>query len=229
MVDAYETFFETTATGIYVFLIIGVVESFTLFIFQVHAYFIWWMVLQAILIFVSCFPVVWGHPSVEALPSGSQMFQFPPVCSPQVKSSHTSPWTPKNGEPFLGHQTRQTRRIFFLAGTLGGTSQEGMGQRFIDSCLALGSRSKNHYWLLNTAPISCTSLTKVTDLEGVHSHCPHQARFPSSQSYKIGLTHRLGTDVLQYTAPPFLSSWVLSEELLPVLVAESRKPSGQPL
>lgn len=74
MVDAYEMFVEKTATGMDVFLIIGVVESFPLFIFQVHTYFFLWMVFQAILIVASCFPVVMGHHAVGVLPSGHMCF-----------------------------------------------------------------------------------------------------------------------------------------------------------
>ena len=67
----------------------------------------------------------------------------------------------------------------------------------------------------------------------VNSHSPHQARFPNSQSFQVGLTHRLRTNAPEEgvtecpscIVPPFLSSQVLSEELLLLFAAESQKPS----
>lgn len=65
---------------------------------------------------------------------------------------------------------------------------------------------------------------------GVNSHSSHQARFPCSQSLKVGLTQMLRTQLLQKgcwlhvrhaLSLPLPVTQVLSEELLLVLAAES--------
>ena len=132
------------------------------------------------------------------------------------------PWKAGPPQP----PTKRTRRVFCLENTPG-RNILGVFHSFVkslthsasclflcSSSLTLASCSKIHYWLLNEAPIWCASLAKTEVFGGeANSHSPHQARFPNSQSFQVGLAHRLRANAPEGVTAhrpcivlPFLSS-----------------------